>query len=263
MRAILLRIIGLGIASTVLVGSNCSSGDSGSGGSGSGSVTNASATGVWSGNDSMTGLGITALINSAGQATFIRSDGVQFAGPVQVSGSTLAVQVDGYSNFNSAFSDGSTYGIGTLDGTVTTGNTLTATLTFTTTGNTSITGNWTLNYEALSNNSSSTTAISGNYSDNVMSATLSITTTGVTSSQSSTTNCVLNGSVSTSDSTHNVYEVAYSYASCTGNYAVLNGVQFTGLATLNSNAAPTQLTMAVTGASSGNKYAIVSSLTGS
>ena len=261
MRTTLLRIIGLGIASTVLVGSNCSSGNDGSGSSGS--VTNASATGVWSGSDSVTGLGITALINSAGQGTFIRSDGVQFAGPVQVSGSTLAVQVDGYSNFSSAFSDGSTYGIGTLDGTVTTGTTLTATLTFTTTGNTSITGNWTLNYEALSNNSSSTTAISGNYSDNVMSATLSITTTGVMSSQSSTTNCVLNGSVSTSDSTHNIYGVAYSYANCTGNYAVLNGVQFTGLATLNSNASPTELTIAVTGSSSSNKYAIVSNLTGS
>jgi hypothetical protein len=261
MRATLLRIIGLGIATTVLVGSNCSSSNNGSGSSGS--VTNASATGVWSGSDSVTGLGVTALINSAGAATFIRSDGVQFVGPVQVSGSTLAVQVDGYSNFNSAFSDGSTYGIGTLDGTVTTGSTLTATLTFTTTGNTSITGNWTLDYQALSNDSSSTTTISGNYSDNVMSATLSITTTGVMNSQSSTTNCVLNGSVSTSDSTHNIYEVAYSYGNCTGNYAVLNGVQFTGLATLNSNVSPTQLTLAVTGASSSNKYAIVSSLTGS
>jgi len=261
MRAILFRIIGLGIASTMLVGSNCSSDDNGSGSSGS--VTNASATGVWSGSDSVTGLGITALINSAGQATFIRSDGVQFVGPVQVSGSTLAVQVDGYSNFNSTFSDGSTYGIGTLDGTVTTGGTLTATLTFTTTGNTSLAGNWTLNYQALSNNASSTTAISGNYADNVTSATVSITTTGVMNSQSSTTSCVLNGSVSTSDSTHNIYEVAYSYANCTGSYAVLNGVQFTGLATLNAGTSPTQLTMGVTGASASNKYAIVSDLTGS
>ena len=58
--------------------------------------------------------------------------------------------MDGYPDFNATFSDGSTYGIGTLDGTVTSGSTLTATLTFTTNGNTSITGNWSLSYEALS-----------------------------------------------------------------------------------------------------------------
>jgi hypothetical protein len=262
MRAILLRLLAIAVAATVLSASSCGSGNNGGGGSSSG-VSNQSATGIWSGSDSVTGLGVTALIDSAGRATFIRSDGAQFVGSAQVSGTTLAVEVNGYSNFNSTFSDRSTYGIGTVDGTVMTGGTLTATLTFTTTGNTSITGNWTLNYAALSNDSSSTTAISGNYSDNVMSATLSITTTGIMSSQSSTTNCVLNGSVSTSDSTHNIYDVSYAYANCTGNYAVLNGVQFTGLATVDSSSSPALLTIAVTGASSSNKYGIVSNLTGS
>jgi hypothetical protein len=41
---------------------------------------------------------------------------------------------------------------------------------------------------------------------------------------------------------------------------VLNGVQFTGLATLNSSGS---ITMAVAGASSSAKYAIVSTLNGS
>jgi len=43
---------------------------------------------------------------------------------------------------------------------------------------------------------------------------------------------------------------------------VLNGVQFTGLATLNPSS-PAQITMAVTGASTTSQYAIVSTLTGS
>ena len=261
MRTLLLRLLGIGVASTVLAGSTCSSSNNGTGGGGT--ATNASATGIWSGSDSVSGLGVTALINSAGQAIFIRSDGSQFVGAVQVSGSTLAVQVDGYSNFNSTFSDGSTYGIGTLDGTVATGDTLTATLTFTTTKNTSIPGSWTLNFEPLSNSGSSTSAISGNYTDSVTGAVLSVTTTGAMTSQNPSNGCALNGSVSTSDSGHDIYEVAYSYGNCTGTYTVLNGVQFTGLAMLNSGSSPTQLTMAVTGASSSSKYALLSNMTGS
>lgn len=62
--------------------------------------------------------------------------------------------------------------------------------------------------------------------------------------------------------TTNVYEVAYSYGNCTGNYAVLNGVQFTGLATLTTGSASGQLVMAVTGASSTTEYGIVSTLMG-
>jgi hypothetical protein len=259
MRQILLRLLSVGIAGTVLTASSCGSSNDGTGSS---SVTNASATGVWSGSDSDSGLGVTAIIDSGGQATFIRSDGVQFTGTVQVSGTTLAVQVDGYSNFPATFSDGSTYGIGTLDGTVTTGATLTATLTFTTNQSTSIPGNWSLTFEAFSTNGSSTTDLSANYSY-ADGAILSITTTGVMSAQDPTTGCVLNGSASTGDTTHAIYKVAYTYGSCTGNYAVLNGVQFTGLATLNSSASPAQLTIAVTGASSSNEYAIVSNLTGS
>jgi hypothetical protein len=99
-----LGIIGtISFASALLGGCNSTTDD----GSGSG-TSNASATGVWSGSDSVSGLGVTALINAAGQATFIRGDGVQFTGTVQVSGSTLAVTVDGYTDFGNTFSDGST-----------------------------------------------------------------------------------------------------------------------------------------------------------
>ena len=232
------------------------------GGGGYGGTTNASATGVWSGTDSTTGLGVTALINSAGQATFIRSDGVQFVGSVQVSGSTLAVTVDGYTDYSSTFSDGSNFGIGTLNGTVTTGATLTASLAFTTHGGTAMGGNWSLTFEPLSNDASSTAAISGNYTDHVTGAVLSIAGDGVMTSQNAANGCVLNGSLATQDSTHDLYEVAFTYGNCTGVDAALNGVQFTGLATLNPGFTPAQITMAVTGASSASKYAIVSAYVG-
>lgn len=227
---------------------------------GSGITTDQSATGVWSGTDSVTGDQIVGIVNSAGQATFVRSDGVQFAGTVDVSGSTLAATVTGYTNFNQAFSDGSTYGIGTLNGTVSSGSSLTATLTFTTNGNTSLTGTWSLSFEALSDTASSTGALQGNYTDVATGATLSIASNGVLSEQNTANGCVLNGSISTTDSSVNVYQVSYTLEDCTGTYAPLNGVQFTGLGYVDTNASPTQLVIAVAGASSTSKYAIVSDL---
>jgi large repetitive protein len=257
MQASWLKLLGGGLALWALVGCNSSDDNSNSS-----STTNASATGVWTGTDSVSGLNITALINSGGQATFIRSDGVQFTGTVQVSGNTLAATVDGYSDFGEAFSDGSTYGIGTLSGSVSTASTLTASLTFTTTDNTSITGTWSLTYDSLSTSGSSTSAVSGNYTDSLSGATISITSAGAMTSQNPTNGCVLNGSISTADSTTDVYEVAFSYESCTGGDVDLNGVQFTGLAFLNTSTSPAQLDIAVTGASSSTHYGFVSTLTG-
>jgi hypothetical protein len=260
-----IRMIGiLGAAVAALALPACNGSDDTS----STSSTNESATGVWSGTDSVSGLAMTALINAAGQASFIRSDGVQFDGTAEVSGDTLAVTVTGYTNYPGTFSDGSTYGLGTVNGTVTTGSTISATLSFTTNANTALTGTWSLSFETISDNSSSTSAVSGNYTDAVTGAVLSITSAGAmteqnSSSQSTYTSCVLNGSISTADSTHDIYEVAYEFEDCTGSYATLNGVQFTGLASLNTGVSPAQLTMAVAGASSSSKYAIVSTLNGS
>lgn len=260
MRIPLLKVrgcVGTAVAALLATGCNSMTDDTAN-------TTTQSATGVWSGTDSVSGLGVTAIINSGGQAVFIRSDGIQFTGAAQVSAGTLAVTVDGYPDFSSTFSDGSDYGIGTLSGTVTTGASLTGALSFTTNANSSITGNWSLIYEALSNTASSTSAISGNYTDGVTGTTISISTTGGMSGQNGSNSCTLTGSVSTADSTHNVYEVAYSYAGCTGTYAAVNGVQFTGLATLNSNVSPALLIMTATGTSSaGVPYGIVSSLNGS
>jgi hypothetical protein len=246
-------------AAALLVGCNATDTNTGS----NSGTTNSPAAGVWSGSDSVSGLGLVALINSAGQAIVLRSDGVLFSGTAQVSGNALALTVDGYSAFPAAFSDGSTYGIGTANGTVMTGSSISANMSITTNGGTAITGNWSLSYSALSNDSSSTSMISGNYADSVTGAVLSINSNGSMNSQNANNGCVLNGSVSTTDSSLNIYQVSYSFGNCTGAYAALNGVQFTGLATLNPSSPPAQITMAVTGASTANQYAIISTLNGS
>jgi hypothetical protein len=247
-------ILGLS-AVLILAGCNGTLGDSTTS-----TTTDQSATGYWSGTDSVSGLTITGLINAAGQANFIRGDGVQFTGIVQVSGSALAAEVDGFSNFaGSTFSDGSTYGVGTLNGTVTSGDSITASLSFTTSDGTDITGSWSLTFQSISNNASSTSAIMGTYTDTVTGGVLSINSGGAMS-EPTIDSCVLSGSVSTNDTTHDLYEVSYSYAGCTGAYLVLNGVQFTGLASLNPGQSPA-LVIAVTGDSTSNvHYGVVSTL---
>jgi hypothetical protein len=257
MRHFFLRFTGalaLGAAALLIAACNSSSSDNNN-------TTTQSATGIWSGTDSVSGLTVTAFINSGSQGTFIRSDGIQFTGSVQVSSSTLAASVDGYPDFAQTFSDGSTYGIGTLSGTVTTGSTLTATLAFTTNGNTSITGNWSLTYESLSDTASSPSAFAGTYTDAASGATFTISTGGAISITNSPNNCTLTGSVTTSDTTHNIYEVSYSYMNCTGTYLPLNGVQFTGLGTINATLSPVQAVIAATGTLNGDYYGIVTTLT--
>src|ERR1700728_447992 len=94
-----LVIMGLGLASV-----SC-----GGGGLGSSSTTppttNASAAGIWVGTDSASGLALTGVVNSSGLADFIRSDGVQYIGTVQVCGSALALSVDVYTQFGTQFAD--------------------------------------------------------------------------------------------------------------------------------------------------------------
>jgi hypothetical protein len=258
------RLAGLAaVAAAVLAGCQGTT-NIGSGGSGgSGGTGNASATGIWGGTDSASGLGVTGYVSSTGEATFVRADGVQFVGSVQVSGDTLAATVEGYPDFSATFSDGSTYGLGTLNGTVSTGGSMSLTLSFTTNGGTAITGSWSLSFSTLTNSGASLSAIGANYTDNATGQVLSISTDGVMSGQDASNGCVVNGSVTIADSSIDVYQVAFTYADCTGAYAVLNGVPFTGLAVLNPNLSPAQLTLAVSGASSTARYGIVATFSAS
>jgi len=248
-------MIAIGAGAALLLACGCTSSDDGS--SGGSSTTNASPTGIWSGTDSVTGLAVAGYIDSGGQADFVRADGAVFIGPTQVSGDTLVAAVVGYASFGNNFSDGSTYGLGTLNGTVTSGSTLTLTLTFTTNGGTAQSGSWSLSFSSLSNSGSSLASVSANYTDSASGATVSINGDGVMSGQNATNSCVLNGSISVSDASYDVYAVSFTYEDCTGSYAVLNGVQFTGLAAFNGTSSPAQLSIVVSGASSSSKYALV------
>jgi hypothetical protein len=223
----------------------------------------ASATGIWGGTDSVTGLSVAGYIDSAGEAVFIRADGVQFVGATQVSGNTVVAAVVAYTDVGFPFSDGSTYGLGTLNGTVTTGNTLSLGLSFTTNGGTAESGSWSLTFSSLTSSGSSLGTISANYTDTASGSVISIAGDGVVTGQNPANSCVVNGTVTIINSSYDIYQVSLSYQNCTGSYAVLNGLQLTGLAVVNPNTSPTQLTISVAGASPSGKFGLVLYLQGS
>jgi hypothetical protein len=248
----------IGAAALAIAGCN----DTGYGSNNSMSSSNASATGIWGGSDSVTGLTVTGYIDSAGDAVFIRSDGVQFVGPTQLSGDTLVAAVVGYTDFPATFPDGSSYGLGTLNGTVATGSTLTLSLTFTTNGGTMLPGSWSLSFNTLTNNSSSLGTIAATYTDTASGSVITVSANGVVTGQEQNS-CVVNGNLTIINSTYDIYQVTITYESCTGSYAVLNGVELTGLAVYNPNTSPPRLTIQLTGASATGKFALLLNLQGS
>ncbi|HEX4050804.1 MAG TPA: hypothetical protein VHY19_08015 [Steroidobacteraceae bacterium] len=236
--------------------------------------TAGSAAGIWTGTDSATNLELTGYIDANGQADFIRSDGVQFTGTAQVSGTTVNISLSGYTQYGYEFSDGSAFGTGTFSGTVASGSTLSGSVDFTTADDTTIDGSWSLTFDSLYDTASSLDAISGTYTDNLAAVTdgvdplnatsLTISSDGVLYAQGSADGCVANGTVTVVSASADVYQVSYTLANCTGSDAVLNGVDFSGLAELNTDASPQALVLAVTGtSSSGAYYSIASELSGS
>jgi hypothetical protein len=228
------------------------------------SMTNGSAAGIWVGTDSASGLSLTGIINAAGLADFIRSDGAQYVGTAQVSGTDLTIALNVYTQFGSFFTDGTTFGTGTLSAMLASGSSISGSVNFTTTDNDTVSSNWSLGFSSIYNDASSLSVISANYADSstgdpLDGATVSITSSGGMTAQSGTTGCILNGQIATADTSNDAYEVAYTLANCTGADAVLNGIELTGLAVLNSNG---QLVVGVSGQSSGGtNYGVVSGLT--
>ncbi len=258
-----IRAVLLGLVASLTVAA-CHVGNLNPGDGGKTTTPEFAAEGLWTGTDSLTQLTVTGIVDSTGKAAFIRSDGAEFTGTLQVSGSTVAAGVDGYPSYGATFDDGTTYGVGTLNGTVSESETLSLTLEFTTSDNNSLTSTWNLSFLTLSTSGATLAKISGSYTDATTGAAVSISSDGVLFAQAASsgwTDCVLNGTVSVPDANFDIYDVTYTYSSCTGNWAALNGVSFSGVALLNSNASPNQIIIGTSGESSTDEsYGIITTL---
>jgi hypothetical protein len=206
---------------------------------------------------------ISASKNSAGQLVYTQYTGLLVPSLQYSVNGTL----HGYPQPLQTFADGSNFGIGTLGGVVTTNTDLSGTFSFTTISNTTSTTVWTLSFDSIYTTAGTLSAIAGNYADATLDdpsdgATVSITASGAITAQAPATGCALTGTISASSESNDIYPVTLSYASCSGTSSVLNSIQFTGFAVLNTAVSPTAVTIAVTGESATQiNYGVVMALT--
>jgi hypothetical protein len=95
-----------------------------------------------------------------------------------------------------------------------------------------------LTYNPIYDRDSSLATLAGNFEDLRTGAIVNINSNGVAFSQNPANGCVLNGQASIINAQFNAYRVQYTYSSCQGADAVLNGVTFRGLATLDNTGSP-------------------------
>jgi hypothetical protein len=267
MRRVVLLVLTVTLSACNLgggTGSDFTSSSSSSSGSSSG--VNADPEGIWTGADSISGMPVIAIVEESGAFDIIRNDGAQFTGQVVVSGTSFVANDQGFAQvggtLNAPFTNGATYGVGSLSGVLAAGVSITASTSFTPIGGTAIAGTLSLNFDSLYTTGSSFAAISGNYTNQTTGDTVSISGSGVIFSQNSVTSCVLNGQISLINASYDAYGVSYTYSNCgTGAYLPLIGVQLAGLGVLNSTASPVQLIIGVTGSAGAAQYGDVLQLT--
>ena len=249
------RITAIVAAGAVFVLTGCGGGNTvGGGGT---SPNNGTPGGIWHGNESVSGLQVTGIVDESGNFNFVRGDGVQYVGLAAVSGQSLTANVEGIVPLGFVFADGSAHGTGTITGTLQARQTINTSTKFTTDFGAVSTGTLNLTFDALYNRPSSLTTLSGNFTNTANSVVVTVSSNGALFSQDSVSGCVLNGTASVINATYNAYRVTFDYANCVGQASALNGVQFSGLATLDNTVVPERIIAGVTGQSGNIKYSVV------
>lgn len=218
--------------------------------------------GIWVGTVSIAGQGVfelIGLVTEDGRGHFVQEDGVQYWGTVTSSGNSITVTFNGATPIGTGFPDGSFSGSGSITGTISERNSITATSTFTTTNGTTTTGAVSLQYDSLYERNSSLSTIAGNYTNAIApgSDSVNISSSGVLFGQVPSSSCVFNGQVTIIDSAYNAYDIRYTYSSCTGQEAILNGSTFSGIGTLDNTVFPETAIAGLQGTVAGTPFAVV------
>jgi hypothetical protein len=222
--------------------------------------TNQSPGGIWtvqyvvpSGPDAGDTMQGQALVTETGDVFFAEINTVNRCavigfGQVNVSGSSVSGSTDDAvvtfsqsSNINTScsFPDGSTSASSTLSGTVSERSSFMLTDTTTTSLGMALgseTNTW--SYSNLYAETPSLATIAGNYADGTN--TLTVSSNGAIFEQDPTSGCVINGQASIVNASYNAYSLSFTFASCTGSLAVLNGQTATGLGYYDDSGNPIQ-----------------------
>lgn len=231
------------IASTI---SGCGGGGGGGDGTVNPPVVNVSPGGFWFGIDS-DGSEIAAIVTETGRFHFLRFDDLsQGFGILSVSnGNNLSGNFQLVTQLDWVFPDGTTLANCTLSGTVSERQNVAITTNCTTTASNIFQTTATLDYDNLYDRDSSLATISGTFLG--ATSVINIAGNGVIFVQDPATGCVSNGLVQIINSSYNVYDLEFTNSNCLGEYAILNGVVFEGLAVLDNTFVPELLVVTVTG----------------
>jgi hypothetical protein len=260
MEAAMRKLVGMLAAAVVVLAGVGACG--GGGGGGSALVpTNSSPGGIWDGTVLRTGQQVRGLVTETGQFHFILADHTQYIGNLTVSGMSASGSFDAFPAPGSAFPDGSRHATGTVSATVQERAALTATLQLKTDAGTSFSDTLSLAFNRLYNRPSSIAGIAGNFSEAGTGAVFTLSSDGQIFAQDPTSKCVITGTVSLINATYNAYGVSISFASCIGQFAVLNGAQLTGVGALDNTVTPEQAIIGLSGTAAGTKLALVEVLT--
>ena len=214
--------------------------------------------GIWEGTDSG-GTAIIALSTDSGRLHWIADTGEQGFGTGSINGSALTINYTYVAPLGFTLSDGSTFATCTGSGTIQERQTFVVTVNCTTDFGLTVSTSVSLVYNSLFDLDSALSVIAGNYDDEGL--VFNINANGVIFEQDPTTGCVLNGQITIIDSNFNAYDVTLTISNCTGQFALLNGSTFTGLAVYdNTTPPPDEIVMGITGAVAGVTFAIVFAL---
>lgn len=209
--------------------------------------------GVWNGTDS-SGRGIVALVDAAGEFNVIREDGTQYVGTATVSGDALSAKAERVTKAGG--SEGSEAEAASVTGKVQQRQSMSLRIVPAAAARPFATDTMSLQFNSIYSNPSSLAIIAGDYMDSTTGNAITVNGSGTIFWRDSSDGCLASGAVSLIDPRYNLYEVQFSYSACQGATADQNGVQFTGLGTLDTSLQPAQATIGVTGEAGGHGYAI-------
>jgi hypothetical protein len=197
--------------------------------------------GIWHGTDTLSGLTVYGLANESGEFRFMTSNGtaftIQYAGSITNDKTILNASFQGFAMVGT-FSDSTTHGTGAFGGRMNPGVSMLVNTAFVTdaVGAPVQEGAFDLKFDEAYRRPSSIGRISGNFAAG--NDTLSVSGAGIVTGQSTTSGCIINGTVEAPDPLHNLYSLSLEYANCTS--TVPNGT-YTGLATLDDSESPQRL----------------------
>lgn len=210
--------------------------------------------GVWNGADT-SGRGFVGLADEAGEFHLIGEDGTQYVGTASTMGEAVSASADRLVRPGAAGAP--KYDAASLKGKVQQRTALSVTITPAAAAARSFAAETiSLQFNPIYNNPSSLAMFEGEYTDPSTGNMITVTGSGTIFWRDANTGCLASGAVSEINAHYNVYEVQFSYSACQGADAGLNGVEFTGLGTLDTSVQPTQAVIGVSGEAGGRGYAI-------